>query len=59
MYLARKLTTSSYPAIGERFGNRDHSTVIHAYTTVSEKLLDDGALRAAIDQIENRLQGKP
>ncbi len=58
MYLSRKLTTSSYPAIGERFGNRDHSTVIHAFTTVTEKLAEDGALRSAIEQIEHRLQGK-
>ena len=59
MYLARKLTAASFPAIGERFGNRDHSTVIHACTTVSEKLIEDGALRAAIEQIERRLQGTP
>jgi chromosomal replication initiator protein len=58
MYLARKLTTSSFPAIGERFGNRDHSTVIHAVTTVTEKVIEDGALRSAIDQIEHRLQAK-
>ncbi len=58
MYLARKLTTSSYPAIGERFGNRDHSTVIHGFTTVTQKLAEDGALRSAIEQIEHRLQGK-
>ncbi len=59
MYLARKLTAASFPAIGERFGNRDHSTVIHACTTVSEKLIEDGALRTAIEQIERRLQATP
>jgi chromosomal replication initiator protein len=59
MYLARKLTTSSFPAIGERFGNRDHSTVIHAFNTVSEKLVENGTLRSAVEQIEHRLQGKP
>jgi chromosomal replication initiator protein len=59
MYLARKLTSSSFPAIGERFGGRDHSTVIHAFTTVTGKLTEDGALRAAIEQIERSLQGRP
>ncbi len=59
MYLARKLTPASFPAIGERFGNRDHSTVIHAFTTINQKLVEDGALRSAIDQIERTLQGRP
>jgi len=31
MYLARELTDASLPQIGEEFGGRDHSTVIHAY----------------------------
>ena len=30
MYLAKTLTTRSYPDIGRRFGNRDHTTVLHA-----------------------------
>jgi chromosomal replication initiator protein len=59
MYLARKLTPASFPAIGERFGNRDHSTVIHAFATVNQKLVEDSVLRSAIDQIERTLQGKP
>jgi chromosomal replication initiator protein len=59
MYLARKLTTASFPAIGERFGNRDHSTVIHAFNTVSERLAEDAAVRDAVDHIERTLQGRP
>ena len=30
MYLCRHATRASYPAIGRAFGNKDHSTVIHA-----------------------------
>jgi chromosomal replication initiator protein len=35
MYLFRDLTDYSYPAIGREFGNRDHTTVIHAYDKIS------------------------
>jgi len=58
MYLARKLTSASFPAIGERFGGRDHSTVIHAHDTIGRKLMDDAMLRAAVEQIERALQGR-
>ena len=34
MYLARQLTPRSYPEIGRRFGNRDHTTVMHAVETI-------------------------
>ncbi len=57
MYLARKLTTASYPAIGERFGNRDHSTVIHAHDTIGARLTADANLRAAVEQIERDTPG--
>ncbi|KAF0118418.1 MAG: chromosomal replication initiator protein [Rhodospirillaceae bacterium] len=39
MYLAKNLTSRSLPEIGRRFGNRDHTTVIHAVRKV-EELLD-------------------
>jgi chromosomal replication initiator protein len=37
MYLSRKLTDMSLPKIGEEFGGRDHTTVIHAYEKISNK----------------------
>jgi chromosomal replication initiator protein len=52
MYLSRKLTGGSFPAIGERFGGRDHSTVIHANNTIERRLKDDQRLRASIDELE-------
>ena len=58
MYLARKLTGSSFPAIGERFGGRDHSTVIHATSTVGQRLKNDQSLRASIEDLERLTQGK-
>ncbi|OGP53254.1 MAG: chromosomal replication initiation protein DnaA [Deltaproteobacteria bacterium RBG_13_52_11] len=41
MYLARKLTHSSLIEIGEKFGGKDHSTVIHSIKKIEEKLNND------------------
>ncbi|MBI1888458.1 MAG: chromosomal replication initiator protein DnaA, partial [Candidatus Spechtbacteria bacterium] len=38
MYLMREEMKNSYPLIGTRLGGRDHTTVIHAYTKISEAL---------------------
>jgi len=55
MYLCRKLTDSSFPTIGDRFG-RDHSTVIHAYNLISRRVSNDSAFRHSIDKIERDLK---
>ena len=42
MYLCRELTESSLPSIGQFFGGRDHTTVLHAYDKImTEKETDD------------------
>ncbi len=58
MFLARKLTGSSFPVIGERFGGRDHSTVIHGNNTIERRLKDDHQLRAVIDELERLARTK-
>jgi chromosomal replication initiation ATPase DnaA len=40
MALARELTRQSLPKIGDRFGNRDHTTVAHACNVVAERVKD-------------------
>lgn len=57
MYLCRKHTTASYPEIGNQFGGRDHSSVIHAANVVSTKLGCDEKIRAIIGEIEKSLLG--
>jgi chromosomal replication initiator protein len=57
MYLCRKYTQASLKAIGEEFGGRDHSTVIHAISVVEQELGLDLALKRAIDDITNSLKG--
>ena len=41
MYLTRELTDLSLPKIGEEFGGRDHTTVIHAYDKIKEEMNSD------------------
>jgi chromosomal replication initiator protein len=55
MYLARSLTRTSLQAIGDAFGGRDHSTVIHACDLISKRMATDPALRDKIDKISAAL----
>jgi chromosomal replication initiator protein len=55
MYLCRKITDSSFPAIGEHFG-RDHSTVIHAFNLIQRRVNNDSAFRFSIEKIERELK---
>lgn len=56
MFLARKVTGSSYPELGQRFGGKDHSTVISACRKIDRLLQSQAALRHTLDQIERSLQ---
>jgi chromosomal replication initiator protein len=55
MYLCRELTDMSLPKIGEEFGGRDHTTVIHACEKIQQDLRNDAALEADIKDIIARL----
>ncbi|HQD41523.1 MAG TPA: chromosomal replication initiator protein DnaA [Bacillota bacterium] len=57
MYLTRELTDLSLPKIGEEFGGRDHTTVLHAYDKISAEIKTDESLKLAIDEIQKRLYG--
>jgi chromosomal replication initiator protein len=56
MYLCRKLTDSSFPEIGQRFGGKDHSTVISACRKIEELMEKDLSIRTAVESIERQLQ---
>jgi chromosomal replication initiator protein len=51
MYLCRELTEASLPQIGERFGGRDHSTVLYAVNKI-ERLMQDGHDRQLHDLVQ-------
>jgi len=55
MYLARSLTRNSLKSIGDAFGGRDHSTVIHACDTISRRMSEDANLKTRIEQVSGRL----
>ncbi|CDQ18390.1 chromosomal replication initiator protein DnaA [Halobacillus karajensis] len=56
MYLSRELTDFSLPKIGEEFGGRDHTTVIHAHEKISKMVADDQQLQRELDEIKEQLK---
>jgi chromosomal replication initiator protein len=58
MYLCRKVTSNSFPSIGEHFG-RDHSTVIHAVNLIERRVNNDAAFRLLLEKIERGLKNVP
>ena len=55
MYLARRHTGASLPAIGERFGGRNHTTVMYACRRAGERLAADPTAQALVQDLERRL----
>lgn len=56
MYLSREMTDSSLPKIGEEFGGRDHTTVIHAHEKISKLLATDTQLQRQVKEVEEILR---
>ncbi|MBK6971976.1 MAG: chromosomal replication initiator protein DnaA [Sterolibacteriaceae bacterium] len=57
MWLAKELTPVSYPAIGDAFGGRDHTTVLHAYRTITQLRLGDPTLNHDLHVLTQVLRG--
>lgn len=57
MWLAKELTPMSLPAIGEAFGGRDHTTVLHACRTIAELRLGDPQLNHDVHVLTQVLRG--
>ena len=55
MYLAKQLTSRSLPEIGRRFGNRDHTTVLHAIRKIDGELNGNTRLRDEIEDLKKQL----
>ncbi len=55
IYLARRLTDESLDKIGDYFGGRDHSTVMHGCRKTEELIVNDPAVREAVDRLQKTL----
>jgi chromosomal replication initiator protein len=55
MYLAKQLTSRSLPEIGRRFGDRDHTTVLHAIRKIDRELTNNTRLRDDLDELKKQL----
>jgi len=58
MYLMREEIKSSYPAIGQELGGRDHTTAMHAYEKIRKLIEEDEKLRQDIHLIRQRIYNK-
>ena len=56
MYLAKQLTSRSLPEIGRRFGNRDHTTVMHAVARVAELMQQDASFAEDVALLRKMLE---
>ena len=56
MYLAKQLTSRSLPEIGRKFGNRDHTTVMHAVSRVSELMGLDSSFAEDVELLRRMLE---
>ena len=57
MYLSRELTDLSLPKIGDEFGGRDHTTVIHACDKIISEIEEDTDIKDKIEELTNRIKG--
>ena len=55
MYLTRELTDMSLPVVGDAFGGRDHTTVLHACEKISNELLENLTLQDTVRTLVDRI----
>lgn len=58
MFLAREMTDASLPKIGEEFGGRDHTTVIHACDKIASDMAADDSLAASVKELIERIRSR-
>jgi chromosomal replication initiator protein len=56
MFLARKLTPASLPELGQKFGGKDHTTVLHNVKKIETAIVSNLDLRAVVDSLQRNLE---
>lgn len=59
MYLCREMTSLSLPKIGQAFGGRDHTTVIHADRKIRQLMAQKHAIYSQVNELTNRIRQNP
>ena len=57
MYVTRTLTDLSFPEIGRAFGNRDHTTVIHAVRKIERNMVENKEIYNSVQELQRRADG--
>lgn len=55
IYLCRELTKASYPEIGEKFGGKDHSTIIHSVKKIDKQISQDLEIKGTVENLKRGL----
>jgi len=58
MYLCREVAGMSFPKIGNEFGKRDHSTVMHGYNKIEKELLENNNTKLIVESVKKILTDK-
>jgi chromosomal replication initiator protein len=56
MYLSRELTDASLPKIGQEFGGRDHTTVMHANAKITRLISEDRSVYNLVQDLTARIK---
>jgi chromosomal replication initiator protein len=56
MYLSRKFTDASLLEIGDKFGGKDHSTVLHSIKKVEEKMSKEAPFKEVLENLRSRIK---
>lgn len=58
MYLIREMTDLSFPSIAEKFGGRDHTTVLHATTKIKKQMTERQEVYRIVTQLNRIIKNK-
>ena len=56
MFICRDLTDLSLPKIGDAFGNRDHTTVLHGIDKITKEIVTNSTLKDIINSLTNDIK---